>query len=42
MTKEEMSHLIDVALDEMEQCGIMLPQDEATLKAYEEHKKGKK
>ena len=41
MSKEEMSRLIDVALDEMEQCGILLPQDEATLKAYEEHKKGK-
>jgi hypothetical protein len=41
MTKEEMSRLIDVALDEMEQCEIMLPQDEAMVKAYEEHKKGK-
>lgn len=36
---EEMSMLIDLALDEMESMGLMLPQDEATLKAYEEHKK---
>ena len=38
-TPDEMSMLIDLALDEMENMGLMLPQDEATLKAYEEHKK---
>ena len=38
-TTEEMSRLIDLALDEMENMGLMLPTDEATVKAYEKHMK---
>ena len=29
----------DLALDEMENMGLMLPTDEATVKAYEKHMK---
>ena len=39
---DEMSMLIDIAIGQMNDIGAMLPRDEATLKAYEEHKKGKK
>ena len=36
---EEMTRLIDIALDEMEHLGLMLPRDKATMEAYEQHKK---
>lgn len=39
MNAEEMSYLIDIALNQMENMGLMLPRDSATMKAYEEHKK---
>lgn len=39
MNTAEMSYLIDIALNEMENMGLMLPKDAATMKAYEEHKK---
>lgn len=41
-TAEEMSRLIDIALDELDHMGLSLPNDAATMKAYEEHMKGKR
>lgn len=42
LSKSEMSLLIDIAIGQMTNMGLVLPQDEETLKAYEEHMKGKK
>lgn len=42
LSVKEMSLLIDIAINQMTDMGLMLPQDEATLKAYEEHKRGGK
>lgn len=36
---EEMARLIDIAIDQLESMGLMLPQDAATVKALEEHEK---
>lgn len=40
--KQEMTRLIDIALDEMRNMELYLPQDKAFLKALEEHEKNKK
>lgn len=38
----QMTRLIDLALDELANMELMLPQDEETLKAYEKHQERKK
>lgn len=38
----EMTRLIDLALDELNNMELMLPQDEETLKAYEKHQERKR